>query len=269
MKKLLTFLALGSTTLAFGLCPCGCPKKNKPNDYLAVATTTPNRDTAYQPSYRSATPQTRQQQATDAASQRQHQGSDALNARQQQEKANLKDGKPLASNPNYKNGNGNSLIAKQIQEDLSTKGLHVVYLNVGEDVITLDGAVDTNEKKNAILEQVKTSAGQREVHNNISVQSPTRLSNADIMLERSEKKFSKDTAATKEDRILNARIRDKISGGWLAPLNEALIIKSSNGAVIITGEVSQPEDMDSIAYILKNVEGVKSIDNQATIKQRH
>ena len=83
---------------------------------------------------------------------------------------------------------------------------------------------------------------------------------------QSQKKHPHDFAPDEEDRQLNAKIRDKLSKDAYLKSNETLVIRTANGIVVIKGTVDRKEDIQRLHDLVKEIEGVKSIDNQVTIK---
>lgn len=75
-----------------------------------------------------------------------------------------------------------------------------------------------------------------------------------------------DYAATDADRQLNAKIRDKLKGGWFGPDYSLLIVKTSNGFVTLVGTVERPDDAQKAADSVKKIEGVKGVNNQLNVK---
>lgn len=76
-----------------------------------------------------------------------------------------------------------------------------------------------------------------------------------------------DSAATPQDRQLNAKIRHRLKN-WLSSNDvEAIVIKSQDGNVIILGTVQKAEDAKKITDHVQSVEGVKKVDNQVRSKE--
>ena len=90
----------------------------------------------------------------------------------------------------------------------------------------------------------------------------TTSSNANKM----DNKYPQDSAATEEDRLLNAKIRDKLSGGFFSKGYETVILRTSNGIVVISGTVDTQDDVQAVHDHVKKVEGVRSVNNQVTVK---
>ena len=53
--------------------------------------------------------------------------------------------------------------------------------------------------------------------------------------------------------------------GSLSPSNRFVSITTTNGVVVITGQVSNADQMQKIADKAKTVDGVKRVDNQMTL----
>ncbi len=75
-------------------------------------------------------------------------------------------------------------------------------------------------------------------------------------------------ASNPQDRQLNARIRDKLSNGWFSKGYETLVIRTTNGVVIIGGTVDKPEDIQKIIDQIKDIEGVRSVNNNLKVNNR-
>jgi len=91
---------------------------------------------------------------------------------------------------------------------------------------------------------------------------------SDSQLQNSEKKYPQDSAATLQDRQLNAKIREKLSGGWFSKGYDALILRTANGVVVISGNVDNNDDIQKIRDQIRNIEGVRSVNDQLNVKNR-
>lgn len=85
----------------------------------------------------------------------------------------------------------------------------------------------------------------------------------DAQLQQMNKKYPQDYASTDEDRQLNAYIRDQLSGG----LYDSVVIKTTNGIVVISGNLDKPEDVQKINDLLINIPGARTINMQ--VKENH
>lgn len=163
-------------------------------------------------------------------------------------------------------------LNRKIQETLSSGWFSKGFQNVSFDVIDgnvkLKGSVDTLENKNKIEDSVKKINGVRDVNNQITVVKESADTYSEPQLQNSEKKYSQDRASTPQDRQLNAKIRDQLSNTWFSKGYDMLVIKTTNGAVVITGTVDKPEDVQKINDQIKNIEGVKSVNTQLGVKNR-
>lgn len=213
-----------------------------------------------------------------------------LNYQQQNNRSNDRNQQQNDRNQqqNYSNNNNNSSnsgdwknngqkavsdqeITKQIRDTLSSGWFSSGYQGVSFDVnngnVNLSGTVDSIDNKNKVENAVKKIDGVKQVNNQISIAKDNANGYSDSQLQNSEKKYPQDTAATDQDRQLNAKIRDKLSGGWFTKGFDALILRTNNGFVVITGTVDQPQDVQKVNDQLKDVDGVKSIDNRVTSRR--
>ena len=162
-------------------------------------------------------------------------------------------------------------INKKIQETLGSgwfsKGFQNVSFDVNNGNVNLRGSVDTLENKNKVEDSVRKIDGVKQVNNQITIVKENSDRYPDSQLQDSEKKYPQDFASNSQDRQLNAEIRDKLSG-WFSKGYETLVIKTTNGVVVISGTVDKPEDIQKINDQIRNIEGVKSVNNQLTVMNR-
>lgn len=76
-----------------------------------------------------------------------------------------------------------------------------------------------------------------------------------------------DFAATEQDKLINTQIRDRLSNLGLRGY-ETIILRTQNGIVMISGSVDKVDDLMKIRDQIKNIDGVKSVNNQVTAKNR-
>lgn len=178
-------------------------------------------------------------------------------------------------------------IQKEIRNALGTgwftEGYPGVNYKVYNGNVVLTGTVKHTDDIKKVEEKVQKLEGVLHVDNQLSV------SNADIKknngyhsknanennlrnysesdLQESEKKYPQDSAATPQDRQLNARIRDRINSSWFSPRGEAIILKTANGIVIITGTIERTEDSQKLEKEIKEVSGVKSVNSNLNVQR--
>lgn len=163
-------------------------------------------------------------------------------------------------------------INRRIQDTLSSgwfsKGFQNVSFDVNNGNVNLRGSVDTLENKNKVEDSVRKIDGVRQVNNQITIVKENPDTYSDSQLQNSEKKYPQDFASNSQDRQLNAKIRDKLSNGWFSKGYETLVIRTTNGVVIISGTVDKSEDIQKISDQIKDIDGVRSVNNQLTVKNR-
>lgn len=185
------------------------------------------------------------------------------------------------SNPNQvntsdwdrNNGVSDEEISRKVKDALGagwlTRGYPEVISEVRLGIVTLRGPVDTIENKTKADEAVRKIAGVRGINNQITVD-PNYLKNGDVKVDvkNAENKYPQDAAATAEDRLLNAKIREKLSSGWFSKGFDAIILRTSNGVVLISGLVDRNEDVEKVNDQVKSVDGVREVNNQLSIKNK-
>lgn len=171
------------------------------------------------------------------------------------------------------------VIYKKAQNALSSglfsSGYDNIFFDVDEGYITLRGNVDSVENKNKIEKTVKDIDGVKGVTNKITVTEKNsgrsnleiKNTNGKAAADKAAKEYPQDSAATEKDKILNAKIREKLAS-WISSKNvDAMMIRTNNGTVLIIGTVDKPEDVEKANYQLKDIEGIKSVDNQLKVKK--
>jgi osmotically-inducible protein OsmY len=172
-------------------------------------------------------------------------------------------------------------ITKEVQNTVGSGWLSSGYPNVKYDVsngtVTLRGSVKTQDDKNKIEDKIRKIDGVRQVNNQINVEEgktsynnrdhQNEWSNLDTKERKSETNYPQDTASSESDRVINEKLRDRLSG-WFTKGFESITIRTSNGIVTITGVVDNPEDLEKINKEAKNVEGIKSVNNNASVNKK-
>lgn len=81
-----------------------------------------------------------------------------------------------------------------------------------------------------------------------------------------DSKFPQDRAASDNDRQINDKIRDKITG-WFTNHYKNIALITSNGIVTINGYVNNNDDLGTLVVDIKKVDGVKAVNNNVQVKQ--
>lgn len=199
------------------------------------------------------------------------------------------------NNPSYSNNSGymsdkntpkttkivtDEEIAKQVHEAVSSNWLSSGYPEVTFDVnngtVNLRGNVKTQDEKIKLESAVKKIDGVKQVNNQVSVVEAKTASNSygrnniatnDSKMRKNESSFPKDTAATDSDRLINSKIRNKLSS-WFGNGYETIVLNTSNGIVTITGYVEKADDIQKINKDAKAVDGVKTVNNNVTLQRK-
>ena len=79
---------------------------------------------------------------------------------------------------------------------------------------------------------------------------------------------NRDTSSTDQDRQLNDKIHEKLSGGWFSKAYDKTVTTSTNdGIVTVSGTVDTSEDVQKVIDKIKSIDGVKSINNRLTVQK--
>lgn len=167
-------------------------------------------------------------------------------------------------------------ITNKIRGALSSgwfsKGYENVSYQVNNGYVTLTGTVETLKNRTDVEHRITKIDGVKQVDNQITVTGKSsdndnskNYSQSDI--NKSENKYPQDFASTQEDRQINAKIRDKLSGGWFSKGYKTLVIKTTDGIVVLQGTVDKPEDAQKAYEEIKDIDGIRSIQNQIRVNR--
>lgn len=170
-------------------------------------------------------------------------------------------------------------ISKNVQDLLEpgifSRGYPNVKFNVNNGNVTLRGSANTQDDKMKIEDNVKKIKGVRQVNNQMTLMekqmsygdTSTTTSDMDAKVRDAEKNYPQDSASTEADKRINARIREKISDGWFTRSYEGIVLRTNNGVVTIVGVVDSRDDVQKINDKLKDVGGIRSVNNQLSTKK--
>jgi osmotically-inducible protein OsmY len=167
-------------------------------------------------------------------------------------------------------------ITKKIQDAIGpgvfSNGYSDVKFSINNGSVILKGSVDNLDDKNKVEESVKKIDGVKQVENQIRVAGkqtayiPLTGENLNKIKEY-ETKFPNDKAQTEGDRLINARIQEKLNGGWFSRGYPNIALSTSEGNVTVTGYVDSPDDIKKIDEEIKKFEDVKSVINEVSVKK--
>jgi osmotically-inducible protein OsmY len=165
-------------------------------------------------------------------------------------------------------------IAKEVHDLIKpgvfSQGYPNTSFEVHNGVVTLTGSVDSNEDKRKLEDSVRKINGVKQVTNKITAGNKVSYNDKEnnTKVRDAEKNYPHDQAATESDRALNARIRDKISSGWFTKSYEGIILKTQNGVVTVIGVVDSNDDIKKVSDKLKDIDGVRSVNNQLSVRSK-
>lgn len=183
-------------------------------------------------------------------------------------------------------------VAKEVHDileaDWLSSGYPDVTFDVNNGVVNLRGRVTSLDDKTKLENSVRKVDGVKQVKSDVTViqdkTTGSRMKNShmadndksyhdkdkgyhDSKVEKTEKDYPRDTAASDSDRHVNSKIRHKLSG-WFSKGYETIILNTENGVVTITGFVETPDDAQKITKETKNVEGVKTVNNKVSVQPK-
>lgn len=204
--------------------------------------------------------------------------------------------KPTSYNDSRTNSRVNTNVSDQdiakevhdiLEADWLSSGYPDVTFDVNNGVVNLRGRVNTMDDKTKLEDSVRKVDGVKQVKSDVTVMQDKKTSSRmrdsqwanndknyqddrsynDSKVEKTEKEYPRDTAASEQDRHINSKIRHKLSG-WFTKGYETIILNTENGVVTITGYVETPDDVQKISKEVKNVEGVKTVNNRVSVQPK-
>lgn len=164
----------------------------------------------------------------------------------------------------------NTVLAERIHNALSGGWFSKGYQNVSYEIyrgnVILKGTVSTLHEREKVAETVKGVEGVRNVDNQLRVAYNMKTPEQVQQETNQESKYKQDFAATYTDKLINDKIREKLSGGWFSKSNETLAFRTSNGYVMVSGIVQKPEEAKKIVEQLQDIDGVRGIRDQLQVR---
>lgn len=178
----------------------------------------------------------------------------------------------------------NAKIRDKVSNGWFSQGYKTIALRTNNGVVLITGSLDNRDDLQKLIDKIREIEGIRSVDNQIVIikvdenrdSSPeankdaysdkTKNGYSDEQLLASEKKYPQDTAATRYDRQLNAKIRDKVSNGWFTQSYTTIILRTNNGIVTITGEVDSREDVKKLIDKIKEIDGIRTVNSQLSVR---
>lgn len=262
MKGFLTVALLGTSAFlsagySNGYSRPNCPNFNKYPVYDSYPTQ--NNSRSYYNSYPSGNQQTNYYYSQPQSVKQESQQSNGSYYNKQPASDNS-----WADDNESKPANGDQAIYAKVKEALSSgwfsKGYQNITYSVSSGNVNLGGTVATIDDKNKIEENVKKIDGVKNINNQITVTGQVNGNGSE--------KYSQDSAVTADDKKINESIRSKLAEGWLSKGYDTVIIRTSNGIVVISGAVDGVDDVEKINNHVTNTPGVKSVNNQLTVKNK-
>ena len=103
-----------------------------------------------------------------------------------------------------------------------------------------------------------SSSNKKSKDSYYTAQTNRNIQEDDSDVKTSENKYPQDSASTDVDRKINAKIRNKITG-WFSDNYKNIAIKTSNGVVLITGNVKNPDDVNALVIEVRKIDGVRNV----------
>ena len=155
-------------------------------------------------------------------------------------------------------------IKSQLAADTETSAIKIA-VDTTNRVVTLSGVVPT-EKEKAKAEQIaRTTENVTQVVNNITI-NPDSIGATNVKEKAEDALRSAGAAANKA--VADAEILSKIKTKLLVEGITGTNVDVKNGDVTIKGQVKNPAQITQSLKMIQSTEGVKSVSNQLTSKEK-
>lgn len=155
-------------------------------------------------------------------------------------------------------------ITKKVKDKLSSgwfsTGYDQVNVSVNNGIVTLQGSVPTWDDKEKIEKEIRNIDGVRGLSFRLNVQ--------DTNTKDSRQRSYAQNQNLSDQEIAN-KIRDKISSGWFSKGYDQVDVQVNNGMVILQGFVNSQDDRAKVEKEIRNIDGVKNINNQLAVQDTH
>lgn len=168
-------------------------------------------------------------------------------------------GNQNVSNTSQSDAEINNKIRDALSSGIFSKGYENVRYQVNNGNVTLSGSVQTADDKNKVEEKVRNIDGVRSVNSNINV---IRTDN--------KVSYNNDTMQNRDvtDADITAKINDYLQGGLMSKSYDRVIVEVNMGHVVLKGSVDTIEDKNSIDKKVRDIKGVRSLNNQINVLNR-
>jgi hyperosmotically inducible periplasmic protein len=140
----------------------------------------------------------------------------------------------------------NTAVKNRLAADPTTNAAKI-DVDTSNGVVTLSGKVPTAAEKSEAERIARNTQGVRQVVNNISAEGGEG-----------------GAGGTSNDAMILTSIKSKYVANGIIGTN----VDVNNGEVTITGEVDNPQEKTRAEEIARQTSGVKSVNNQLTIKRK-
>ena len=172
------------------------------------------------------------------------------------------------------------LVQDAIGPGYFSKGYERVTVRANGGTIILQGFVEKQEDKQSLENTVRKIDGVRDINNQVIIQTAADVSayGTDMYGSRGstgatgltgaidDREFPQDKAATAEDSLINKRIRDQVSRGWLWDSYKEVTLDTKDGVVTLKGNVNREVDLQKLITEIQKINGVRSVQTNVNLK---
>lgn len=168
------------------------------------------------------------------------------------------DTKNAAATPDAKIKND---IHNKVKGGWFSEGYDQVMFDVKDGIVTLKGSVETMDDKNDLEKKVRNMEGVKGVESYLKVQTPPDEDDV-------KKDYPQDTYSSPKDEQLNMKIRDNVSTGWLWNSYTNVSLNTTDGVVVLRGQVDDMKDQQTLMNEIQKIPGVKEVKSELQIEDK-
>lgn len=152
---------------------------------------------------------------------------------------------------------------RQVIESNRDSRFSNINIRISNGNVIITGFIESDEARQNIKNRIRNIEGVRNIEDRLEIRQMRNRMDTD----RSDYSSDNKKPADDSDSQLKEKIRDKFKGGFFSRGYDNVQFQVNNGKVTLTGTVEKDSDRNDLSEKVNKIEGVKSIDNQVTVRR--
>lgn len=160
-------------------------------------------------------------------------------------------------------------LLEKIQKSLNASGdaraFNKVELQIKNQEVTLRGTVDNEQARKLLKRKIEGIQGIKRVEDRLTIRN-SRGDELSLLEEMEGAQTERMGTTSPDDIALKTDIENELKGGFFTKGFPQIQVKVQNGRVTLSGSVENDNEAKELRQRVEKIKGVKSIDDQVTIK---